>query len=361
MVHAAIHDAIQAYDRRFEPYHVHVQGASGSPLAAAAASAARDVLIGRLPGAAADAFVDKEFLAYLAANGLLATDPGVEVGATVAAGILAHRTNDGSFPTNPPPFSGGTGLGEWRPTTEPPTPMVASWLADVTPFTLKSASQLRASQGPPHLMSGLYARDYDEVLRLGGKNGSERTQEQTDLAMFYSDNFVTLLQRTLRGIADAHITNTGDSGRLFALANFAAADAMITAWDSKIAWNFWRPITAIHEGDNDPNPRTAGDSSWVPFLTTPNYPDYTSGANNVTSATMRTLELFFGTDEFTFFITSNAVNQTRQYLRFSAVADDVVDVRIYQGIHFRFADAVARRQGKRAADWAHAHFLRPLR
>ena len=176
---------------------------------------------------------------------------------------------------------------------------------------------------------------------------------------FYSDNFIVQYQRTLRSIADAHISNIGDSGRLFALANMAGADAVITAWDNKTYWNYWRPVTAIHEGDNDGNPRTAGDPTWVPFITTPNYPEYTSGANNLTAAVMRSLELFFGTDVFTFEVTSVPAQQTRLYQRFSAVMDDVVDARIYQGIHFRSGDEVSRRQGKRSADWATAHLLRP--
>jgi hypothetical protein len=142
-----------------------------------------------------------------------------------------------------------------------------------------------------------------------------------------------------------------------------AADAIITAWDNKRFWNLWRPITAIREGDNDGNPRTTGDPGWLPFLPTPNYADYTSGANNLTGSMTRVLALLLG-DKTTFSVTSAAVadpaKKTKVYNRFSDMADDVVDVRVYQGIHFRFADVVARRQGTRAADWAVAHFLRPL-
>ncbi len=140
----------------------------------------------------------------------------------------------------------------------------------------------------------------------------------------------------------------------------AAADAIITAWDNKKFWNFWRPITAIQKGDDDGNSRTAGDANWLPLIDTPPYPDYTSGANNLTGSMTRTLERFFG-DKMTFSVMSAAVNKTKTYDRFSDMADDVVDVRIYQGIHFRSADDVARRQGTRAADWAFSHFLRPLK
>ena len=143
----------------------------------------------------------------------------------------------------------------------------------------------------------------------------------------------------------------------------AISDASITAWDSKRYWNFWRPITAIREGDMDGNPRTAGDPAWQSLIITPNYPDYTSGANNNSGAVTTILANFFGTDEVPFSMTSNTpqvVNKTRMYRRFSEAADDVVDARVYSGIHFRFADVVARRQGTHVANWSFAHFLRPI-
>jgi hypothetical protein len=238
--------------------------------------------------------------------------------------------------------------------------MAAPWLGDVAPFTLKDSKQLTASPPPTHLRSGEYANDYNEVKALGSVNSTVRTPAQTALSLFYSDNFLALWERTLRGIATANINDIGDSALLFAMANMSAADAIITAWADKRHWNFWRPITAIREGDNDGNAKTDGDPNWLPYLVTPPYPDYTSGANNLTGAMTRTLELMFG-DKTTFIVTSTPANTSKTYDRFSDMADDVVDVRIYQGIHFRSADQVARRQGTRAADWAFSHFLRPLR
>ena len=355
VVHAAMHDAIQATERRFESYAVAIPNASGSPVAAAA-TAAHDVLVARFPLQAGT--LDTALHDYLDGLGLLG-DPGVAIGQQAAVAILNLRANDGSFPPDPEVFIGGTGPGEWRPTLPAFAPMAAPWLGAVTPFTLKDSTQLRASPPPPFLGSGKYARDYEEVKSLGSANSTARTQAQTDLALFYSDNFLALWERTLRGIADTNINNIGDSARLFALANMAAADALITAWADKRSWNFWRPITAIQEGDNDGNSQTVGDATWLPLLPTPPYPEYTSGANNLTGAMTRTLKRFFG-DKVTFSVMSTPVNQTKTYHRFSDMADDVVDVRIYQGIHFRSADEVARRQGTRAADWAFSHFLRPL-
>ena len=182
------------------------------------------------------------------------------------------------------------------------------------------------------------------------------------MAYFWTDNFFAQSNRALRAIATRHVNRTGDTARLFALANMAIADAVITSWDSKKFYAFWRPVTAIQEGDNDGNPATAGDPAWQPLINTPNYPDYTSGANNIIAAMSQTLALYFGTDRMTFEVTSLAplaVQKTRTYYRFSDLQKEVVNARVYLGIHFRFADVAARDQGRRVAKWAFDHFLLP--
>ena len=300
---------------------------------------------------------DMTLTKYLDSKGLSLANAGVLVGREAAARVLNLRMGDGSFPSSPEVFQGGTRPGEWRPTFPSFAPMTAPWLGSVRPFTLKDSSQLSASPPPPHLGSGKYAQDYNEVKALGSLNSTARTAAQTALANFYASNLIDMWQRTLRGIV-ASGTDTGAHARLFALANMAAADAIITSWHDKRFWNFWRPLTAIQEGDNDGNPKTTGDKTWLPFLATPPYPDYTSGANNLTGAMTRTLSHHFG-DKVTF-TAINVLNQTMTYHRFSDLAQDMVDVRVYQGIHFRSADEVARRQGIRAADWAISHVLRPI-
>jgi hypothetical protein len=137
-------------------------------------------------------------------------------------------------------------------------------MGGMRPFTMKSSSQFRA-RPHPGLTSRRYARHYNEVKAVGGQVSSVRTPEQTQLAHFYSDNLPALMQRTLRSIADVRLRRLGDSARLLALANLAAVDALITSWNSKKHYNFWRPVTAIQEGDNDGNPETAGDRGWLPF------------------------------------------------------------------------------------------------
>jgi hypothetical protein len=178
------------------------------------------------------------------------------------------------------------------------------------------------------------------------------------------DQFVKGVQTERRSANDqTKKTYRPDHARLLALANLATADAVITSWDSKLYYNFWRPLTAIREGDNDTNHHTVGDPTWQSLINNPPYPDYTSGANNVTGAMTRILELFFGTDNMTFLLTTavpQAVQKTRTYTRFSDAAQDVEDARILLGIHFRSADTAARKQGRQVAKWAFKHVLRPI-
>ena len=220
-----------------------------------------------------------------------------------------------------------------------------------------------SSNPPPDLLSDLYTEEYNEVKNLGSATSTQRTLDQTDLANFWSDNIFQIFSRWLRSMATAHIDNLGDSARLFALNYFSNADAAICAWESKYYYAFWRPITAIREGDNDGNDNTIGDDSWLPFLPTPPYPEYTSGANNISGSTTRALQLFFGTNHIEFSLNSNAapaIQKTRFYTRFSKVANEVEDVRIFQGIHFRSADTIARKQGKKVANYVFENFLQPV-
>ncbi len=366
LVQAAVHDAVQALEGRFEPYHAEIEDAKGRRSAAVAA-AAHGVLVGMYPQQSAG--LDAAYSSYLADHGLT-HDPGLDVGRRVAALILPlRRVNPDPLP---PPFIGSTTPGSWRPTDsklgDPPlpppfSPMAAPWMSAFDPFTLTSSTRFRAAP-PPELSSAEYARDYNEVKKLGALTGSERTAEQTDLAYFYSDNFVTQWNRVLRDLADRHLRGTGDSARLFALASLATADAVITTWDSKLHYAYWRPETAIHEADRDGNPDTRSDPAWQPLINNPNYPDYTSGANTIAGAMTRTLELVFGTDRVNFEVTTlapQAKRKVRHYRKFSDASLDVVEARILLGIHFRFADAAARAQGRRVAEWTVGHFLLPER
>ena len=366
VVHAAIHDAVQAYDQSFESYASEISGATGSP-AAAVAKATRDVLVNRFP--TQTAALDLAYGTYLTANTIAVDDPGVAVGQAVASAMIALRADDGAFPVPAPIFNGSTEIGMWRPTPSllpgPPaslSSMAAVWLQDTTPFTLLSGDQFLAP-APYKTTSGLYTKEYNETKALGSLNSTARTAAQTQLAYFYADNFVALVHRMLRGLAENELDNSADRARMLALTWITAADGLIAAWTSKLEYPTWRPITAIREGDADGNKHTVGDPNWQPLINTPNYPDQASGANTLMGGVTQMLKQFFGTDKVTFNVTSahaNANPTVRTYDRFSDVSLDVVEVRIYQGIHFRSADLDGRRLGRSVAKWVFENTLQPL-
>ena len=359
IVQAAVYDAVQAIEGDYQPYCGAISGASGSPTAAAA-TAARDVLVYRFPLQAGAIIAD--YNAYV--SGIDPSDPGFGVGHIAAQCMIAQRANDGSFPIGWPPFFGGTGIGEWRPAAS--GPWTFSWLPDVRPFSIRSAEQFRAGP-PPDLDSPEYTRAYNEVKRLGG-NGtttpSDRTPQETDMANFWNGNFPAQMNALARNLAIAHALSISESSRLLALVDVSVADAGIVAWDNKRFYNFWRPQTAIRLGNDDGNAKTLGDANWTPFVGTPPYSDYTSGANAFTASATRAMSLYFGTNEMDFQIATTNPGPTvvdiRSYSKFSEVRDEVEYVRILEGIHFRFADAIARRQGEHIAQWVNAHDFRPV-
>ena len=369
-VHLAMHDAVQAFERRYEPYCVAIRNATGSPVAAAS-QAAHDVLVALFPlqQATIDAAQATFNANYINQGLMIANDPGEAAGRTAAACILDRRLVDDTANRNTPDsWLGRIGAGEWRPTVPPaangdPVPMAADYLARTAPFGMKAIEQFRTANPPPHLTSGAYAKAYNEVKEKGASDltGHTRTPEETAVARFFSDAPANYWNRLMRDFVVDRSLNLGDSARMFALVTMATADAIISCWDTKIAYNIWRPVTAVREGDNDGNPDTVGNPAWTSFFNAPNYPDYTSGANNVSAATTTVFQHLFG-DQVGFTLFSNAAGAVpREYARFSDVARDVVDARIFMGIHFRFADTAALRQGTHVANWTVSHYLRPIR
>lgn len=366
IVHLAIYEAVESIDRRYEPYHAFVPGATGS-MSAAAAKAGHDVLFALFPAPAQRAAVDAAYMNFVTANGIDPFDPGVGVGKQAAADILTLRSNDGRFPPNQVPFLGSTAIGQWRPTPSllpgpPPNlaPGLTPWVANVKPFTMNSDSQFRV-EPPPDLTSDAWEDDYNEVKSIGSRDSTARTAEQTDIGYFWADSGPILWQNALRFISRNYVDSVGDAARMFALADTALADAQIACWDSKYFYNFWRPITAIRLGDQDGNPGTEVDADWQPLINTPNFPEYPSGHASISGAVSHMLRLFFHTDELNFQMTTtnaNAAQKTRHFTRFSQAESEVVNARVYVGIHYRHSDRVARVQGLRVADWVFKKFFR---
>ncbi|HEV3447643.1 MAG TPA: vanadium-dependent haloperoxidase [Gemmataceae bacterium] len=366
IVHLAIYDAVESIDRRYEPYYTLVPGATGSP-SAAAAKAGHDILVGLFP--LQSPTLNAEYANYLETNGIDPSDPGTAVGALAAANMLSLRANDGRFPANPPPFLGGTAIGEWRPTLSllpgsPPSlaPGLTPWVASVTPFTMHSDSQFRVGP-PPALSSEKWADGYNEVKSVGALSSTTRTAEQTDMAYFWADSGPVLWQNALRYISGSYLNDIGDSARMYALAEAALADAQIACWDTKYFYDFWRPITAIRLGDQDGNPLTDVDPNWQPLIDTPNFPEYPSGHADISGAVSHMLQLFFRSDVLSFQMTTTnalALQKTRTFTRLSQAEQEVVDARAYSGIHYRHSDTTARAQGRRVANWVFRHYFRPI-
>jgi hypothetical protein len=366
IVHLAIYDAVESIDRRYEPYYTAVPGATGS-LSAAAAKAGHDILVGLFP--LQSTTLNAEYANFLETNGVDPLDPGTAVGALAAANMLALRANDGRFPASPPPFLGGTAIGEWRPTPSllpgpPPSlaPGLTPWVASVRPFTMTSDSQFRVGP-PPALSSEKWADDYNEVKSVGSLSSTTRTAEQTDMAYFWADSGPVLWQNALRYISGHYLNDTGDSARMYALAEAALADAQIACWDTKYFYDFWRPITAIRLGDQDGNPLTDADPNWLPLINTPNFPEYPSGHADISGAISHMLQLYFRSDVLGFQMTTTnalAVQKTRTFTRLSQAEQEVVDARVFSGIHYRNSDTTARKQGRRVSNWVFRNYLRPV-
>jgi hypothetical protein len=357
MIQGAVFDAVNSIDKGYEPYLKTLAPApANASKDAAVATAAYRVLMGLSPAlpAAARGPLDAAYISDLAAipSGAAKSD-GIAAGAAAATAMLAARANDGRYGSFT--FTPSSGLGGWVPTSGVIDP--SAWVARVRPFVLDSQSQFR-TDGPQPLGSAAYAEDYNEVKRLGRLNSPDRTERQTAIALFYSGNPTELWNRTLREITTGD--GTVEQARLFAMATMACADSVINTWDDKAFWNFWRPITAIHAGDADGNPATAGDPNWTTQIVTPPYPEHPSGFTAVTAGMLFAAAEALGTKQVAFTVQRPGVTTTLQYRRFDDAVKDVVDARVWLGIHFRTADVQAMVLSRKVTHWLTKHSFREV-
>jgi hypothetical protein len=227
-------------------------------------------------------------------------------------------------------------------------------------WTLNSPSQFRALP-PPDLTSESWTNDYNEVKSLGGTTGSSRTPEQTDIGRFWADQPMLQWNRAWRGIALEQDLSLIDGSRFFAMLTTASSDALIACWDSKYFYNFWRPVTAIRAGSRDGNPGTMPDPNWIGLVVTPNHPEYPAAHGCFSGAATETLRFFFGTDEFDFTIDSNVPDLTdrvRYYDSFSQALQEVLDARVYGGMHYRNSSDKGAIIGKQVSHFATSHFFK---
>lgn len=354
----AVYDAVNAIDGgRFQPYASLPAANPTAAIDAAAGRAAHDVLVWLYP--TRQASLDAALATTLAAipEGAAKAD-GIAAGAAAASAVIALRTNDGRDAAIT--YTPGSGPGAWQPT--PPAFQAAQtpWVALVKPFTMTSPSQFRPD-GPPALSSQEWAEAFNEVKTRGVAVGSDRTPEETETALFYSENGLPQFNRYFRRIAADQGLSPSAKARLFAMGNVAGSDALIGCFDGKYTYGFWRPVTAVPAADTDGNPGTSADPAWVPLLVTPNHPEYPSAHACFSKGITRILALFFGTDRVTTTIDSVVTGTTRTFDRFTDLYDDVHRSRILGGIHYRFSMEDGRQLGRHVANQIARDYFQPAR
>jgi hypothetical protein len=238
--------------------------------------------------------------------------------------------------------------------------MFDPWLGFVTPLLVHSATQF-APPPPPALTSPTYTRDFNEVKAYGAANSTVRTPDQTATALFFSGSSFVQFNAALRDQAAVRNLDIAQSARMFAATDMSVADVEITIWHAKYVYGFWRPITAINLADTDGNPDTTADPNWTPLINTPPYTEYPSGYNAFSGTVTGVLEnLFHTTNHLNLTLISTAVpNATRHYDSGSAERTDVLNARIWLGIHFRTADLAGRDLALQLADWTTDHYFQP--
>jgi hypothetical protein len=356
IVHASMHDAVNSITKEYRTYRPASEAPPEASPEAAAIGAAHYALTQLF--AAQGSSLDARRTASLAGCGLTASNAGIATGRAAAMAILALRAGDGAARANFPytaPGAGSPGVF----VAEGPAPVVAPGWGQVTPWVLNSGSQFRPD-APPALDSGRYARDLNEVQALGALTGSSRTWEQTEIAKFWDGSPSAIWNSVARGVIAARGLNLSSAARAFALMYIAAADASIACFDAKYTYNFWRPITAIHNADQDGNDATAPDAAWQPLVTTHQHPEYPSGHSTNSSAMATVLALLFGDDPGSVIVATSPRNPTfpREWTTFSQGVDEVIDARVYIGFHFRTSDETGARVGRQVAHFVVNHTLR---
>jgi PAP2 superfamily len=356
-VNAAMYDAVNSIDGRFQPYAV--TAPSASPAAseeAAAATAAHRILETFFPSQSA--YLDSQYAASLATvpDGYSKTE-GIAVGEEAAQGLLAARAGDGR---NDPSrvYVYGSGPGEYQRTPPSFASFQTPWIAFMKPFAMESPSQFRADP-PPALDSDQWAADYNETKTFGELNSTARTPEQTEIGRFYTEHTGAQYNRILRNFALSQNLSLADDARLFAQVYVSVGDALIAVWDSKYFYRRWRPVTAIRAGDTDGNPDTDPDPAWTPLAVTPTHAEYPAAHGSFTGAFTQALEDFFGTKKLTITLTSTVTGTSRTFDRTDDLVKEIIVARIYGGMHFRTSVVEGKVMGTKAAKWVSKHYFQP--
>ncbi len=354
MVHVAMSDAVNSVQGRYARYVAKGELARDASAEVAASSAARHILLAFYPNQ--KAAIDEAHAKAIAGipDGPAKT-AGLTLGEQIAALVRDDRAADGT--SAPDTYRPMATPGVWVPTALP----ILAQYAQAKPWVLRSADQFRPGP-PPQLTSAIYARDYNETKNLGGAKSAARTQEQSDAVKFWTqENIAPAWQEAARQISAAKGLGLAENARLFALLNMGMANTFINDWDAKFTYNFWRPITAIRNGDNDGNDATERDAGWTPLNATPMHPEYPSQAAIIAGLGVAVLELLIpGAGSMPFTATDlSDPKLKRQFTGIGQLADEQCNVRVWGGIHFRNSLEVGTDMGRKIAAYMVENSLKP--
>lgn len=376
MAHLAIHDALNAIDRRYASYAGPAVAPRRADPRAAVARAARDVLVPSIralpapfPDACRDAGVAVVEEAYADALAAIPTTgrraAGLSAGAGAASRILAIRAADGSdTPLIVTDYPQGAAPGAWRFTADRPFAFAPGW-GSVKPFALRGPVNVPA---PLSLTSHRYARDLNEIKAVGSLTSTARTADQTELARFWEESSPLAWNRIARTVSPGRL-DLWQQARMFAQLNSALADGYVSSFATKYNDRFWRPETAIALADTDGNPATSADPSWRPLRTTPPIPDHDSAHAVQGAAAATVIASALGTDRVTFKACTNSIAEAtcssstpvlRRFTSLSQAAQENAVSRIYIGFHFRYATQTGLRHGETIGTWTRSSLLRPV-
>jgi hypothetical protein len=354
MIHLAMFGCVNAIDPRYQPYKTKLEVDPTASKEAAAAVAAARVLSKLHPDAAPK--IDPELNQYLAQipDGP-AKSAGIALGEKVADGVWAMRANDGADAADS--YRPKTTPGRYVPTAS----VVGSMWGQVTPFAMSSPSQFRP--GPPvALASREWATNYNEIKEIGAKNSTKRTALQTETGRLWLYTGPATFFPLAVQLSAAKGLNVSENARLFALLGMATADAMIAIFDAKYEYEFWRPITAIRNGDQDNNPDTERDATWEPLGPTPMHPEYPCAHCIVAGSAGTVMQAVFGTGTLPEFslTTPTAPGVTHRWTRLEDYIAEPSNARVWSGIHYRFSTEVGTSMGRKIGEYTVENYLRPL-
>jgi hypothetical protein len=357
--HLAIFNAVNAIDHRFQSYGPDIAAPAGASPEAAVIAAAYYTLVDYLPDQSA--YLAAQYAASLAAipDGSAKTD-GIQVGHDAANAIINLRSSDGRGANVPYSYPAVPTAGVWIPTPPGFLKPQAPWAGQMTPFTMSSASQFLPDESPPDLSSTQWADDYNEVKALGAVNSSVRTPQQTEIGLFWTENTSRQYARAFRALAIAQDLSLSDTARLFAILWTSFGDSIIGCFNAKYHFSFWRPVTAIQNGDIGTNPATIPDSTWMPLGITPNHPEYPAAHGCVTGSVANALKGFFGTSNVRLVVSSTVTNTTHTFTSVDDLEKEVEAARIYAGFHYHHSLVQGFVLGHHVADQVNVRFFQPL-